>query len=268
MNNPDPANPKYVKNMNSYARLLVDLTNYQSAEVTFYYKLPSLEGFTPPNDDGWLIVRDTTGSPIGTLAQYNTVVTDWQAESFDLSQFAGQPIVLDWIWMSDSDDEVGDIGGGLYIDDVTVTGMPLSVMAVSPNVRSNDKAYTITITGSGFKTTPAVKIGATSATSVTRVDAAKLTATVPAGLAYGTYNVAITNPGGATAMMYYGFKVSIPGDANGDGTVNIFDLVTVGAAFGSTPASPNWNANADVNGDNLVNIFDLVTVGTNFGGTL
>jgi len=54
-------------------------------------------------------------------------------------------------------------------------------------------------------------------------------------------------------------------DVNGDGLVDIFDLVAVASAFGSKPGDPNWNSKADVNGDGLVDIFDLVAVSMNYG---
>ncbi len=47
----------------------------------------------------------------------------------------------------------------------------------------------------------------------------------------------------------------LKGDVNGDGIVNIQDLVFVGSRFGQT----GQNA-ADVNGDGIVNIVDLVLV--------
>jgi hypothetical protein len=51
------------------------------------------------------------------------------------------------------------------------------------------------------------------------------------------------------------------GDVNGDGEVNIFDLVIVGVAFGSSPPS---NPQADINGDGVVDILDVVLVSANF----
>lgn len=54
------------------------------------------------------------------------------------------------------------------------------------------------------------------------------------------------------------------GDINGDGTVNLFDLVRVGAAYNSQPVT---DAGADLNGDGKVNLFDLVLVGSNYGST-
>ena len=54
----------------------------------------------------------------------------------------------------------------------------------------------------------------------------------------------------------------IAGDINGDGVVDIFDLVFVAKALGNT--EPN---DADVNGDGVINIFDLALVASNFGNT-
>lgn len=65
-------------------------------------------------------------------------------------------------------------------------------------------------------------------------------------------------------------RVSPPvlvGDLNSDGVVDIFDVVTVSVAFGSTPLDPNWNIAADLNRDDVVDIFDVVTVTSNFGKT-
>ena len=62
--------------------------------------------------------------------------------------------------------------------------------------------------------------------------------------------------------------INITGDVNGDGKVDIYDIVIVGLAFGAKPGDLNWDPRADVNLDGLVDIFDLVTVALNFGRKL
>ena len=51
---------------------------------------------------------------------------------------------------------------------------------------------------------------------------------------------------------------ALPGDINGDGVVNIFDLTLVAQAFGKD------GLEADVNGDGVINVFDLVFVANQF----
>jgi hypothetical protein len=43
------------------------------------------------------------------------------------------------------------------------------------------------------------------------------------------------------------------------------DIALVAAAFGSNPASPNWNPYADINHDGVVDILDVALVASNFG---
>ena len=78
-----------------------------------------------------------------------------------------------------------------------------------------------------------------------------------------TVNATI-NGSGTFQLVTKATASATPWDVNGDGVVNIFDLVGVARVFGtSVPAgSPE-----DVNGDGVVNIFDLVTVSSRFGQT-
>lgn len=59
-------------------------------------------------------------------------------------------------------------------------------------------------------------------------------------------------------------KVTIVGDINGDGIVDIYDAIKLSSAFTSVPNSPFWNGNADINSDNSVDIYDAILLSSNF----
>lgn len=63
------------------------------------------------------------------------------------------------------------------------------------------------------------------------------------------------------------FSTGGPGDANGDGMVNIKDYSIVIDAFGTVFGGENFNEAADVNGDGMVNIKDYDIIIENFGNT-
>jgi parallel beta-helix repeat protein len=58
--------------------------------------------------------------------------------------------------------------------------------------------------------------------------------------------------------------VSIPGDINGNGVVNILDAINLGNSFLATSGSSSWNPNADINDDNAINILDAIIIGNHF----
>jgi hypothetical protein len=60
---------------------------------------------------------------------------------------------------------------------------------------------------------------------------------------------------------------SIIGDINGDGKVDIQDLILFIKAFGSYPTHPRWNPDADFDSDSKIDIKDLIQLLKNFGKT-
>ena len=58
--------------------------------------------------------------------------------------------------------------------------------------------------------------------------------------------------------------VTVPGDINGDFTVDIYDAITLAGGFNTLPGNLHWNANADINGDNPVDIFDAIILAGHF----
>jgi parallel beta-helix repeat protein len=94
------------------------------------------------------------------------------------------------------------------------------------------------------------------------------------GLAYGNYTISayVTPVPGQTDMTENTRAVSvyvgIPGDLNGDSTVDIYDAILLSAAFNSSPGSTNWNPNADINGDGIVDIYDAIIMAAYFGQSI
>jgi hypothetical protein len=54
-------------------------------------------------------------------------------------------------------------------------------------------------------------------------------------------------------------KIKIWGDINGDGTVNLSDIVLLANAYNSTVGDPRYNSEADLDNDGKVSLTDLVT---------
>jgi len=95
------------------------------------------------------------------------------------------------------------------------------------------------------------------------------------GFAYGNYTLSayVWPVPGETNMTNNNFvggamMVTIPGDINGDGTVDIYDAILQSAAFNSSPDSPNWNPNADINCDGIVDIYDAIIMSSYFGQSI
>jgi len=59
-----------------------------------------------------------------------------------------------------------------------------------------------------------------------------------------------------------------PCDVNGDGKVDIYDVVIACASYGSKEGYPNWNQFADLAPPyGIINIYDIVTIAVNCGKT-
>lgn len=59
--------------------------------------------------------------------------------------------------------------------------------------------------------------------------------------------------------------ITVPGDLNGDGIVDIFDIAPIAVAFGTIRGDPTYSSAADLNYDARIDIFDIVLVALNFG---
>lgn len=78
-----------------------------------------------------------------------------------------------------------------------------------------------------------------------------------------TMTITVTHFRGGTEEVLIDWRML--GDVNGDGIVDIIDLVRVAYAYGASKDELAWDADADFNKDNIVNILDLAIVGENYG---
>jgi hypothetical protein len=63
------------------------------------------------------------------------------------------------------------------------------------------------------------------------------------------------------------FEISLFGDLNGNGKVDMADIAIAAAAFGSYPGHSRWNPVADVNKDHIINLRDIAPIAQRFGKT-
>ena len=99
--------------------------------------------------------------------------------------------------------------------------LPPAVTSVEPDTVFSNVDTVVTITGSKFvateSDTPAVFIAKTDTIAlinVTLVDSTQLTATVPAGVNTGVYDVIVTNPDGQSGVLEAGLTVLAPPQPN------------------------------------------------------
>lgn len=59
--------------------------------------------------------------------------------------------------------------------------------------------------------------------------------------------------------------VTIPGDVDGDREVSIYDIVKIIGIIWSQVGDPNYKPNLDINGDGIINIYDIVICTSHYG---
>jgi len=93
------------------------------------------------------------------------------------------------------------------------------------------------------------------------------------GFTYGNYTISARAdivPGEIdttdNTMIYprYTF-LTIPGDIDGDKDVDIFDIVRMASAYGTSWPDPRYDPNCDLDNDGDIDIFDIVFATGNYG---
>ena len=80
-----------------------------------------------------------------------------------------------------------------------------------------------------------------------------------------SYTVQVKGLNHTSGQYLLGFY--LPGDANGDGTVNSTDITTIKSLVGDTATNSNYSFDADVNRDAIINRQDVKLAESNLGTT-
>ena len=190
--------------------------------------------------------------------------------------------------------------GNFTVEDATVTWNTaiddLAIEFTPPNVATTEIVSAKTVVGQGYCTgmnatvtnnstctqtinmtvyATMATIGTQLATQAMAVESKNSTIGVftwnTTGFAYGNYTLsayAWPVPGETNTvdntLVGGSVIVTIPGDLNGDFTVDIYDAILLAGHFNQTPINPLWNANVDINGDNIVDIYDAIILANHY----
>lgn len=156
----------------------------------------------------------------------------------------------------------------LYLDKVAVTAVTPLKTVVGQNYPC---LVNVTVANQGFYNDTfslvAQANGTSFGTQMMTLSAGNSTIVVftwnTTGFAFGNYILGV-RVGSDSPFTGGSVRLSVPGDANGDGMVDIYDAIILAGAFNSTPMSTKWNPNADFNGDNIVDIYDAIILANHF----
>jgi len=139
-------------------------------------------------------ISSSYSNPLGGRQGWVGDLTAWTEVTVDLNSFAGQSVNIRWRLGCDS--SVND--EGWYIDDVQITS-PLppnpapTLLSITPDSGPGNIPTPVLVEGTGFFGTPNLKLGDVWLVDVLVVDDTTISATVPAGLAAGVYDLTIYN---------------------------------------------------------------------------
>jgi hypothetical protein len=223
---------------------------------------------------------------IGSIFNVTSVLTDSQgyfSASFTLPSITATSD--DIIMVSASEPGYSGSSSALYIEATPGSGRAVpDIMQVVPSKTVVGQSYSVTVnvivmnlgnSSETFNVTLYANAIVIGSENVTLPAGSPTTVTFTwntNGFAYGNYTIsayALPTPGetntGNSNLTGGAVTVTIPGDVDGNGRVNMNDIVSILKAFGSTPGQPNWNPNCDIDGEGRVDMSDVVIAVSNFG---
>ncbi len=133
-------------------------------------------------------------------------------------------------------------------------------------VQTNSPITPIQVSASGGQTPYEYSLSSTPATGAgLTIDSSsgRITGT-PTKAGTFTLTVTVTNKARKTATESFSMAVSLIGDFNGDGVVNLSDHTLFVAAYGLSEGDAGFNAEMDMNGDGTINTADFLIFVSHF----
>ena len=232
----------YANNRDDYATLeALNLSGYTDAALSFRtrYRIET-------NWDYMYLQISTNGVTWSNLDTFTGNQTSWVLKTYPLSDYAGQSFVQ-LRFRFDSDHIITD--EGMYIDDFMITVEGGAVHTVEFDVVDDDGNAVdgAVITFNGIENEPGdyvfenVEPGSHNYV-VEHMCYASVTGEMNVS---GNKNIEVVLPG-------------VPGDANGDGIVNVLDVISMTTYFLGNEVEPFCFHNADINNDQLINVIDVI----------
>ncbi len=174
----------------------------------------------------------------------------------------------------------------VHIHDVAVTnvnsskcvvgqGDGLNVTVTAADLGDLPETFNVTVYASLFIASENVTMAFASSQNVTLSSGNSLNITFvlnTAGYPYGNYTISayawpVPGETNISNNNYTGGNVilTIPGDVDGNGRVDVGDIISLCLAFGSTVGQPNYNPNCDINGNGKIDMSDIIIACANFG---
>ena len=180
---------------------------------------------------------------------------EWKTMTFNLGEYTGQTVLLGFRYMTD----IGRFEEGWYINNIAINGGAISNQAfeqTNPPQLQAIQTLTVDNLAPGNQRSLIFRWNTT--------DTSK-----------GNYFLsAVADPiAGEIDLLDNSFangivEVKTNPDLDGDGDVDIFDVVMIASLYGCKEGEADWNPKADLVEDGEINIFDVVEVAANYGKTL